>query len=53
MNIKKIVLTVKSGKEGKCNLNVKLEKNDKATDDENKIASVVYNKVLEAMDELK
>jgi hypothetical protein len=55
INIKKIVVTIKdNGKDsGTCNVNLKMEKNDKATESENLTASNVYNAIAAALEELK
>lgn len=53
--MKKIIITIKDNGKGKesCNINLKMDKNEKATENENLTASMVYHAVSEKLEELK
>ena len=53
-NMKKIVITVSDNPDKEtCSVNVKLEDNKKASDQEKNTAAAVYNKICETLKNLK
>lgn len=52
--MKKIIITISDNKEKEsCSVNVKLEDNKKASEQEKRTASVIYNAVIEKLNDLR